>query len=127
MKPVAKQGDCIVAVDVHLVIAEGGGKPEPMSLPFNGVLVERLSADVLSENCAVATVGSVAKQSPGHVVSPKTFANPPSNQGLVVVGSATVLVNNQAIARHGDTAETCNDPADAPVGSVVAVGPVLAG
>jgi uncharacterized Zn-binding protein involved in type VI secretion len=127
MKPVAKQGDCIVAVDVHLVIAEGGGKPEPMSLPFNGVLVERLSVDVLSENFAVATVGSLAKQSPGHVVSPKTFAKPPSNKGLVVVGSATVLVNNQAIARHGDTAETCNDPADAPVGSVVAVGTVLAG
>jgi uncharacterized Zn-binding protein involved in type VI secretion len=127
MNPVAKQGDSIVAVDVHLVIAEGGGKPEPVSLPFNGVLVERLSADVLSENCAVATVGSLARQSPGHVVSPKTFAKPPSNQGVVLVGSATVLVNNQAIARHGDTAETCNDPADAPVGSVVAVGTVLAG
>lgn len=127
MKPVAKSHDHIVAVDTHLVIPEGGGKPEPVPLPFDGLLVEELSPDVLAEHRAVATVGSVARQAPGHIVSPKSFVNPPSNEGRVVVGSATVLANNMPLARAGDTATTCNDPMDLPVGTIVASGTVLSG
>ena len=43
------------------------------------------------------------------------------------MGSATVKINGKAAARNGDPALTCNDPADAPVGTVVAVGTVLIG
>lgn len=127
MKPVAKFQDHVVAVDTHLVVPEGGGKPEPVPLPFDGLLVAALSPDVLAENRAVALVGSIAKQTPGHVVAPKSFAEPPSNQATVVVGSPTVLANSRPLARASDAAVTCNDPADLPIGKVVAGGTVLSG
>jgi uncharacterized Zn-binding protein involved in type VI secretion len=44
-----------------------------------------------------------------------------------MLGSVTVLINGQGAARAGDTATTCNDPADLPVGTVVAAGTVLIG
>ncbi len=43
------------------------------------------------------------------------------------MGSATVQVGGKAAARSGDTATTCNDPADMPVGLVVAAGTVFIG
>ncbi len=43
------------------------------------------------------------------------------------MGSATVLVNDKPIARNGDATETCNDPSDLPVGTVVAAGTVMSG
>ncbi len=36
-------------------------------------------------------------------------------------------INGKQAARNGDTANTCNDPADMPVGTVIAVGTVLIG
>ena len=41
--------------------------------------------------------------------------------------SATVTIGGQAAARAGDIATTCNDPVDAPVGTVVAAGTVMVG
>ena len=52
---------------------------------------------------------------------------PPTNQGTIITGSATVNINSKAAARSGDTAITCNDPVDMPVGTVVAVGTVNIG
>ncbi len=52
------------------------------------------------------------------------FQLPPTNQGVVVKGSATVLINNKPAARTGDTVNTCNDPAPAPTSSIVAVSTV---
>ena len=43
------------------------------------------------------------------------------------MGSATVKIGGQAAARNGDTVMTCNDPADSPVGAVVATGTVMIG
>ncbi|HEX6861339.1 MAG TPA: PAAR domain-containing protein, partial [Thermoanaerobaculia bacterium] len=51
----------------------------------------------------------------------------PANKGTVKMGSATVKINGKAAARNGDAAETCNDPADLPVGTVVAAGTVMIG
>jgi len=52
---------------------------------------------------------------------------PPTNQGEVISGSTTVLINGKAAARAGDTAQTCNDPVPMPVGTVVATSTVLIG
>ena len=52
---------------------------------------------------------------------------PPTNQGRITTGSATVLINGKQAARSGDTAMTCNDPAEMPVGQVVAISMVLIG
>jgi uncharacterized Zn-binding protein involved in type VI secretion len=98
-----------------------------MALPFCGPLVDDLSPDVLVEHKAVAVVGSVAENIPLHVAPAGSFQSPPSNKGVLHTGSGTVLVNNKPIARDGDVASTCNDPADLPIGSVKASGTVLAG
>jgi uncharacterized Zn-binding protein involved in type VI secretion len=43
------------------------------------------------------------------------------------MGSQTVKVNGKPAARAGDTAMTCNDPIEQPVGKVVAVSSVFIG
>jgi uncharacterized Zn-binding protein involved in type VI secretion len=126
-RPVARKDDHVVAVDTHMVVPATGGAPVAVRLPFDGTLVESLSPNVLAEHRPVALVGSIALQPITHVAPGGTFVKPPSNQARVVVGSATVLVNHRSIARAGDRAETCNDPADLPVGMLVADGTVLSG
>ncbi|MDX1696492.1 MAG: PAAR domain-containing protein, partial [Ketobacteraceae bacterium] len=55
------------------------------------------------------------------------FQSPPSDKATIQMGSATVFINGKQAARNGDTAMTCNDPADLPVGTVIAVGTVNIG
>jgi uncharacterized Zn-binding protein involved in type VI secretion len=76
-----------------------------------------------------ATVGSTADNVPPHLPTPPgtAFQTPPANRGTVQAGSPTVHINSKPAARNGDTVMTCNDPADAPVGKIVAVGTVLVG
>nr|WP_272425651.1 PAAR domain-containing protein [Polyangium jinanense] len=42
-------------------------------------------------------------------------------------GSGSVFIENKPAARMGDPATTCNDPADAPNGRVIASGTVFIG
>jgi uncharacterized Zn-binding protein involved in type VI secretion len=56
-----------------------------------------------------------------------SFQKPPANKATIRIGSATVKINGKFAARNGDTASTCNDPADLPVGQVIAVGTVFIG
>jgi uncharacterized Zn-binding protein involved in type VI secretion len=78
---------------------------------------------------AAATVGSTADNSPPHVPAAPgvSFQKPPANKATIVRGSATVMINGKPAARAGDSATTCNDPADLPAGTVMAVGTVLIG
>jgi uncharacterized Zn-binding protein involved in type VI secretion len=126
-QPAAKQGDKITAVDTHLIQPPGTSPPVPTPLPFSGIIDGSLSANVNLQNMPAATVGSTATNTPPHIPIGGTFVKPPSNKGTIINGSSTVLINNQPAARAGDTALTCNDPVDAPVGTVVAVGTVLIG
>jgi uncharacterized Zn-binding protein involved in type VI secretion len=52
---------------------------------------------------------------------------PPSNRGTVLLGSFTVKIGGKFAARNGDPVTTCNDPADLPVGQLIAVGTVTVG
>jgi uncharacterized Zn-binding protein involved in type VI secretion len=128
-KPAAKQGDQVVGVDTHILMipSPGGPVPTPTPMPYSGKLVSDLSTDVLVENMGAAVVGSVAMNNPPHVPAGGPFQKPPSNQAKIQMGSATVLINDKKAARMGDTAMTCNDPADAPQGTVIASGTVLVG
>jgi uncharacterized Zn-binding protein involved in type VI secretion len=126
-KPVAKKGDRIKATDTHLVIPAAGGPPVPTPLSYDGEIKKDLCSKTFSEHQAVAVVGSVSVMSPGHMVAPNSFAKPPSNEGKVFIGAPTVYAEHKAIARDGDVAMTCNDPADLPVGKVVAKGTVYSG
>jgi uncharacterized Zn-binding protein involved in type VI secretion len=126
----AKQGDRVVAVDMHVVMVPGT-PPAPVALPhpFDGVLSDGLSADVTICGKPAATVGSVAANTLPHVpTAPGTaFQRPPANKATVQQGSATVKINGKPAARAGDKALTCNDPVDGPAGTVVAAGSVLIG
>ncbi len=128
-QPAAKQGDRVVATDIHVVMipSPGGPVPTPLPHPFSGVVAGSLSGNVRVMGRPAATVGSTADNAPPHVPQGGPFQRPPSNRAQVIVGSPTVLINGKPAARNGDTALTCNDPADLPVGTVVAAGTVLVG
>lgn len=128
-QPAAKQGDRVVATDIHIVMipSPGGPVPTPLPHPFLGQLDGGLSPDVEIEGKAAAVQGSTATNSPAHVPQGGPFQSPPKNRGEVLMGSATVQINGKPAARNADPATTCNDPADLPAGQVVAVGTVLIG
>lgn len=128
-QPGAKQGDMIQATDIHIVMipTAGGPVPTPLPHPFLGQLDGGLSADVNFDGKPAAMVGSTATNSPPHIPQGGPFQTPPKDRGEVLLGSATVFVNGKQVARNGDMALTCNDPADLPAGTVIAVGTVMVG
>jgi uncharacterized Zn-binding protein involved in type VI secretion len=128
-QPAAKQGDQVMGTDTHIVMipSPGGPVPTPLPHPFTGQLDGSLSSDVKIGGAAAAVVGSTATNVPSHVPQGGPFQKPPTNKATVQLGSTTVLINGKGAARNGDTAMTCNDPADAPVGTIVAAGTVLIG
>ncbi|MBY0329328.1 MAG: PAAR domain-containing protein [Acetobacteraceae bacterium] len=128
-QPAAKQGDRVVATDIHIVMipSPGGPVPTPLPHPFLGQLDGSLSPDVEIEGKAAAVQGSTATNSPAHVPQGGPFQSPPKNRGEVLLGSATVQINGKPAARNADPAMTCNDPADLPAGQVIAAGTVLIG
>ena len=131
-QPAAKQGDQIVAVDTHIVMVPappGPPVPTPLPHPFNGMIGGALSADVKIMGKPAAVVGSTADNSPPHLPTPPgvSFQKPPTNKATIQIGSPTVKINGKPAARAGDKALTCNDPADLPAGTVVAVGTVMIG
>jgi len=126
-QPAARQGDRIVGVDMHLIQPPGPTSPVPVPHPFAGVIDGGVSPDVTIGGAAAATVDSTATNTPPHVPIGGTFVAPPSNRATIVSGSLTVTINGKAAARAGDSARTCNDPVDLPVGTVVAVGQVVIG
>jgi uncharacterized Zn-binding protein involved in type VI secretion len=126
--PAAKQGDQVTGTDVHLIITPPPGSVTvPVLHPFSGILDGALSSDVKIESRAAATVDSTATNTPPHVPIGGTFANPPQNKARIFKGSLTVKINGKAAARSGDVALTCNDPTDAPVGTVIAQSTVFIG
>jgi len=126
-QPAAKQGDRITAVDTHLIQPPGTAPPVPVPHPFNGIIDGNLSPNVKIMGLPAATVGSTATNTPPHIPQGGTFVKPPTNRGTIQVGSATVRINGKMAARNGDTAMTCNDPVDMPVGTVIATGTVFIG
>ncbi len=128
-QPAAKQGDQVMATDTHIVMipSPGGPIPTPLPHPFAGLLDGSLSNDVKIEGKPAAVQGSTATNTPSHIPQGGPFQMPPTNKATIQLGSATVLINGKPAARNGDIALTCNDPADLPVGTVVAVSTVLIG
>ena len=131
-QPAAKQGDQVVAVDIHIVMvpaAPAPPVPTPLPHPFAGIISGGLSSDVNIMGRPAATVDSTADNTPPHIPTPSgtAFQSPPANKATIKIGSPTVKINGKMAARNGDMALTCNDPTDLPQGQVVAVGTVLIG
>ena len=129
MTSAAKLGDRVLAVDTHiaLVASPGGPVATPTPSPFSGPLLESLSATVMADNLPLALVCSVALNLVPHPPVAGPFQTPPSNRATVKTGSASVLADGKRVARHGDTATTCNDPEDAPQGVISAQSTVKVG
>lgn len=127
--PAAKQGDQIIATDIHIVNipSPGGPVPTPLPHPFTGIIDDNLSQDVKIMGMPAATVDSTASNMPPHIPQGGPFQKNPSNKATIKMGSATVKINGKMGARNGDTTMTCNDPSDMPVGTVIAVGTVFLG
>jgi uncharacterized Zn-binding protein involved in type VI secretion len=128
----AKQHDKITATDTHVVLVPAPpGPPVPTPLPhlFSGTINGNLSGNVNLMGLPAATVDSTADNIPPHFPTPPgtAFQTPPANKATIKTGSRTVKINGKAAARSGDTAETCNDPTNLPVGTVVAAGTVMIG
>ena len=130
-QPAAKLGDRVVGTDIHLVlISTGPGPPIPTPLPnpFNGIIQVDCSPNVRIMGQPAATVGSKAINNPPHVPAGGPFAPPPpTNQGTIHMGSATVRINGKPAARNTDVVLTCNHPVPAPNGVIVATGTVRIG
>jgi uncharacterized Zn-binding protein involved in type VI secretion len=131
-QPLAKQGDTITAVDMHLVLVPtpaGPAIPNPLPHPFNGIINGNLSTDVFVGGVPAATVGSIAINNPPHIPTPPgvSFVIPPTNQATIMMGSATVRINGKMAARNNDTAQSCGDPVPNMNARVIAVGTVMVG
>ena len=126
-QPAAKQGDQISAIDTHIIMipSPGGPVPTPLPHPFSGLINGGVSSNVKIMGQPAATQGSTADNLPPHIPQGGSFQRPPGNKGQIVMGSTTVMINGKPAARNGDTAQTCNDPVDIPVGTVIAVGTVF--
>lgn len=129
-QPAAKQGDQIMATDIHIVMIPappGPPVPTPLPHPFTGIIDGDLSQDVNIMGMPAATVDSTASNTPPHIPQGGPFQKPPSNKATIKMGSTTVKINGNMAARNGDIAMTCNDPSDIPGGQVIAIGTVLIG
>ena len=130
-QPAAKANDQVVGVDTHIVMvpSPGGPVPTPLPHPFSAMINGSTIASVKIGGQAAAVVGSTADNSPAHIPTPPgtSFQKPPANKATIQTGSGTVKIGGKMAARMGDTANNCNDPADAPTGSVIAAGTVLIG
>ena len=111
-----------VATDTHIVMVPAGPSlvPTPLPHPFSGD--PRGRPRELRQDRRPARGGRrVDRQqhAAAHLPTPPgtTFQTPPSNKATIKVGSASVRIEGNAAARHGDIAMTCNDPADLPVGT----------
>ena len=127
--PAAKLGDKIVGIDTHNILIPSPAGPvlTPTPMPFQGQLIDGLSDSVCIDNMPAAIQDSAALALPPHIPAGGPFQKPPANRGTVMNGSTTVFIDNKGVARAGDTAMTCNDPADAPQGVVVASSTVFVG
>ncbi len=126
-QPAAKLNDRITATDMHLIQPPGPTSPVLVPHPYDGLINGELSSDTNIESKPAATLGSTGMNTPPHIPQGGSFVNPPSNKSKIIMGSATVFINGKPAARNGDTALTCNDPVDLPVGTVVAQSTVTIG
>jgi uncharacterized Zn-binding protein involved in type VI secretion len=129
-QPAAKQNDTVTGVCIHIIMipaAAGAPVPTPVPHPFNGLLTSGLSSNVNIMGVPAATMNSVADNTPMHIPIGGPFQRPPTNKATIITGSTRVMINGKPVARAGDTAKTCNDPVDLPVGTVVATSTVLVG
>ena len=116
----AKQGDKIVAVDIHLY---PGSPPVPGPHPYNGIIQMKTETTINVMGMPSAVVGTKSMNTPPHAPA----VDGPNNIAEIILGSTGVFFNGKAAARIGDIANTCQVGGPAPLGQVVCSGTVFSG
>ena len=119
-QPAARQDDEVVGVDIHIVMipTPGGEVPTPLPHPFKGKISGGCSTNVKIEGAPAAIAGCAVKNDQNHIPMGPRFQANPTNDGKVMLGSFTVLINNKPAARQGDMVITCNDPGPLPTSTI---------
>lgn len=92
--------------------ATGAPQPAPSPLPFSAPLTTSLATTVVTGGKAAAVQGSSGLNSPAHVGLHGTdpFFAPLRQEGEILAGSATVLLEGRPAARTGSAARLCATP-----------------
>ena len=109
--PAAVMGDRIMGTCMgHQIPSPPVGNPGPAPpMPFSAPLLQGLATKVLIGGKPAAVVGSSGMNTPPHVglhVS-DPFMGPPTQQGRVVAGSMTVLIEGKPAAKTGAQCMIC--------------------
>jgi uncharacterized Zn-binding protein involved in type VI secretion len=125
--PAAVAGDQITGICVgHQIIGPLGNPLPAPPMPFSAPLTTGLSTSVLIGGKPAALVGSSGMSVPPHVGlhASDPFMAPPMQQGNVVSGSPTVLVEGKPLATMSSSCTMCMGPAVSLVatGATVLVG-----
>ena len=111
--PAAKQGDKVIVPDMHIILVPAPQGPpvptRPLAHLFTG---GNLSPTVKIMDLPAATVGSPTQNTPPHRPPGGSFRKPPTDRATIHIGRRTMMTNGKPAMRNGDTALTCNDPAD---------------
>jgi uncharacterized Zn-binding protein involved in type VI secretion len=119
--PAAVLGDKVTATcAIHLVPNPASGAPQPgPPMPFSAPVTTGTCATVQVGGKPVVVVGAQGTCTPPHVgLHPSDpFLVPPTQTGVVVQGSATVLAGGTPLARSGDACTACAVPGASLVGT----------
>jgi uncharacterized Zn-binding protein involved in type VI secretion len=123
--PAAVMGDKAVGICTHIVAvpSPGGPVPTPLPHPYSGTIMSGCEMKVLIGNKPAAVLGCGLQHLPPHIPTPPgtAFAVPPTHDGKIIKGSATVMIGGKPAARVTDQAMTCTN--SAPPGTAVITGP----
>ena len=123
-QPAAVAGDTIMGICVGHQMIGPLGNPQPSPpMPFSAKLVTGLSRSVLICGKPAALVGSGGMSVPPHVGlhASDPFMAPPMQQGKVVSGSTTVLIEGTPAATMGSQCTMCMGPASSLVATAATV------
>lgn len=118
-------GDKANGVCTHIVLVPtpNGTVTSPLPHPYVGTITLGCATNVLISGKPAAVLGSGLQNQPPHFPTPPGtgFSVPPTNDGKIMRGSATVLIGNKPAARLMDQATTCSN--STPPGMATITGP----